>query len=322
MATSTTPPPSFAVVVPSYNRQDLIRATLDSIFKQDPPQGGGEWKIEVFVIDDGSKDDTVAIVQREYAGRVTLMTQANQGPGAARHKGAAASTADYICFLDSDDLWYPWTLRRYTEAIEKHNRPAFIAGKPHFFREEAQAAAAKDAALDADYYDDFYKTSHDWLWWGASCFVVRRDAYSRVGGMTQAFISGEDADLTLRLGVEKGFVHVKGPPTFAYRENPVGSWVSNVPRNHAGVKLLIDEEKAGKYPGGEARKGERIKMITRHTRWGSFLCLRGGDLERAWGLYRDTFAWHLRLGKLKYLAGFPLMYAKTAVMRPEKKTHA
>jgi len=316
------PPPQFAVVIPSYNRQDLIRATLDSIFKQDPPLGGGSWDIEVFVVDDGSKDDTVAIVQREYAGRVTLITQANQGPGAARHKGASASTADYICFLDSDDLWFPWTLRRYAEAIEKHNRPAFIAGKPMFFREEKDAAAVKDAPLDAEYYEDFYKTSHGWLWWGASCFVVRADAYKRVGGMTQAFISGEDADLTLRMGVEKGFVHIKAPATFAYRENPVGSWVSNVPRNHAGVKLLIDEERAGKYPGGAARKGERIKMITRHTRWGSFLCLRGGDLGRAWGLYRDTFAWHLRLGKLKYLAGFPLMYAKTAMLRPEKKTHA
>lgn len=316
------PLPTFAVVIASYNRQDLIRATLDSIFNQNPPAGGGSWSVEVIVVDDGSTDDSVAMIRREYGDRVKLMTQANQGPGAARHKGAATSTAEYITFLDSDDLWLPWTLQRYTEIIEKYDRPAFIAGKPALFREESQVAAFKDGPIDADYYADFYKTSHDWLWWGSSSLVVRGDAYRRVGGMTSAFISGEDTDLTIRLGVEKGFVHVKSPATFAYRENPIGSWISNVARNHAGVQLLIDTEKAGKYPGGDTRRKERLTLITRHTRWGSFLCLKGGDLKRAWGLYRDTAAWHLRLGKLKYLAGFPLVWAKTLVLRPEKKTHA
>jgi glycosyltransferase involved in cell wall biosynthesis len=313
---------SFAVIIPSYNRQDLIRATLDSIFAQTPPVGGGAWQLEVIVVDDGSKDDSVGIIRREYAGRVTLLTQANKGPGAARHTGSMASTAEYICFLDSDDVWFPWTLRRYAEAIEKFGRPSFIAGKPLRFSSEAQLAQAADGPLDADSYDDFLTTYRDWLWWGASSFVIRGDAYRRVGGMTLEFVGGEDADMTLRLGVEPGFVHVKGPYTFGYREAATGTQMTHVATIHKGMKLLVDDEKAGKYPGGPGRRRERREIITRHARWGSFLCLRGGDLARAWGLYRDTFAWHLGMGRMKYLAGFPLVYARTALSRPEKKSHA
>ncbi len=70
--------PLFSVIIPAYNRAALIGRTLDSVLAQP-----GE-PAEVIVVDDGSTDGTPAVVER-YGARVTLLRQANRGPGAARN---------------------------------------------------------------------------------------------------------------------------------------------------------------------------------------------------------------------------------------------
>jgi hypothetical protein len=55
------------------------------------------------------------------------------------------------------------------------------------------------------------------------------------------------------------------------------------------------------------RATERRRVLTRHTRAVTLICLREGLLSEAWMLYRATFAWNASLGRLKYLAGFPLL---------------
>ena len=105
----------FSVIMPAYNRAAFIGAALHSVVAQTL----GDW--ECIVVDDGSTDGTCAVV-REMAAkepRIRLIEQANAGPGAARNKGAAAATGKYLAFLDSDDLWMPWALETYREALEK-----------------------------------------------------------------------------------------------------------------------------------------------------------------------------------------------------------
>lgn len=95
----------FSVVIPSHNRSAWLVAALESVFAQTEPA------FEIIVADDGSTDDTPDVL-RKYEGRVKVLTQRNAGPSAARNLGIAAATGDYIAFLDSDDLWFPWTLAR------------------------------------------------------------------------------------------------------------------------------------------------------------------------------------------------------------------
>ena len=66
---------------------------------------------QVLIIDDGSKDDTVAVASR-YAPAVEVITQVNAGPAAARNHGLDLATGDLIAFLDADDLWLPEKLAR------------------------------------------------------------------------------------------------------------------------------------------------------------------------------------------------------------------
>ena len=72
--------PFFSVIIPVYNREALIRETLDSVFAQTYDD------YEVIVVDDGSTDDTVSVLEK-YADRITILQQENQGPGVARNAG-------------------------------------------------------------------------------------------------------------------------------------------------------------------------------------------------------------------------------------------
>lgn len=112
-----------SVIVPCYNVEKYIRECMKSILSQ-TLQG-----IEVILIDDGSDDNTVTILE-EYKrnnDNVKLFKQKNQGPGPARNRGIIAATGEYIAFMDADDFYpFPDTLKNvYTAAKE---REALICG--------------------------------------------------------------------------------------------------------------------------------------------------------------------------------------------------
>ena len=90
------------VVVPTYNRADLLPQTLDTIRAQRRPAD------EIVVVDDGSTDETASILAR-YAELIPLRTVrvSNGGDLAARNAGLKVCTADLVAFCDSDDLWTP-----------------------------------------------------------------------------------------------------------------------------------------------------------------------------------------------------------------------
>jgi glycosyltransferase involved in cell wall biosynthesis len=92
--------PLVSVVIPTYNRGSLIGETLESVFAQTYP------RLEVIVVDDGSTDDTEAVVAR-FGGRVVYIHQRNQGLAASRNVGLARATGEFVAWQDSDDLWNP-----------------------------------------------------------------------------------------------------------------------------------------------------------------------------------------------------------------------
>jgi glycosyltransferase involved in cell wall biosynthesis len=86
-----------SVIIPNYNRATLVGHTIENMLGQSLAPD------EVIVVDDGSTDDSQAVV-RSFGSRVKLIVQENRGPGTARNTGFAASTGDFIQFMDSDDL--------------------------------------------------------------------------------------------------------------------------------------------------------------------------------------------------------------------------
>lgn len=103
--------PFFSVVIPLYNRADIVGDTIRSVQAQD-------WQdLEIVVIDDGSRDDPAPVIAAIGDPRVRYIRQDNAGGGAARNRGIEESRGRYIAFLDSDDLFLPGKLSIMAEAL-------------------------------------------------------------------------------------------------------------------------------------------------------------------------------------------------------------
>jgi glycosyltransferase involved in cell wall biosynthesis len=289
----------FSIIIPTYNRYELLRRTLSSVWEQSFVE------FEVIVIDDGSADNTWDEL-RALGSKLRVLRQQNAGPGAARNLGAKHANGDYLAFLDSDDLLFPWSLKTYATIIARHGKPGFLAGCPFRFRTESELKELVPTPLVCQTFSDYLASSDEWRWWGASSFVVRSDLFHAAGGFSEKNVNGEDADLALRLGEAPGFIHIKSPLTCAYREHPANLTL-DVDKALAGAWHKIRSERAGEYPGGGARARPRHRILTRHIRPLAIACLTQRRRQAAWALYRETFCWNASLGRLKFLTAFPIL---------------
>jgi len=103
------------VVIPAFNGSETIQAAIASVLTQHGP-----WLRKVIVIDDGSTDGTAEVVQRLGNPFVEVVTTQNQGVAAARNVGISRSAAEWVAFLDADDLWMPDKLQAQLDVAELH----------------------------------------------------------------------------------------------------------------------------------------------------------------------------------------------------------
>lgn len=296
--------PMFSTVIPAYNRASLIRQTLDgALNQQDVDQ-------EIIVVDDGSTDGTPQIVE-SYGSRVKLFQQKNKGAGAARNLGMLEARGEYLAFLDSDDVWFPWTLQTYQHVIENTNRPAMIVSHCSEFSDDADLAWVRRSDLSIESFKDYYAASERFFWMGCSAVVVRRDEALAAGGFRE--VTFEDIDLWLRMGTAPGFVVVHAPVCFGRRIH--GDNISWNPRYARGIHDLVEHEKAGRYPGGETRAFERRKILGRSIRPTAVDLAQRGWARESLRLYRESFWWQMQLGRWKYLAAVPVLGAWGALRR-------
>ena len=96
--------PVFSVILPTFNRARFLPDALDSVFIQGIPD------VQVIVVDDGSTDDTEAVVAA-YGFGIKYVRQENGGTAAARNTGLSLATGRFISFLDSDDVWLPGKMK-------------------------------------------------------------------------------------------------------------------------------------------------------------------------------------------------------------------
>jgi glycosyltransferase involved in cell wall biosynthesis len=255
---------------------------------------------EVIVVDDGSKDGTWEELQT-LALSVRIFRQENAGPGAARNLGIQNANGDYITFLDSDDVWFPWTLSSYAAAITKYGNVAFVAGPAVRFVENVPSINASPPTFSK--YLDYFSSSRESIWIGTCGAAVDSKTLRSVGGFTNSRVNAEDSDLWLRLGSAAGFVHILAPPIFGYRQTPQSA--TTVPAHtYEGMIRIIENELCNSYPGGIVRRRERLRVITRHIRPASLNLVRSRAILAGMHLYARSFWWHFLLGRWKYLLGF------------------
>ena len=106
--------PKVSVVMPAYNVEQFIQETIGSLLAQSFKD------FELIVVDDGSSDSTPKILKSlaDSDTRITIISQPNKGPGAARNTGLDVSSGEYVMFLDSDDLYESSLLEKLVEAAD------------------------------------------------------------------------------------------------------------------------------------------------------------------------------------------------------------
>ena len=108
------PPALVSVIIPAYNAEAFLAATVRSVLAQDYPH------FEVWIIDDGSTDRTweIATEFAQQDSRIQVLTQKNAGVAAARNLGIDRSIGEFIAPLDADDLWEATALKKYIHGFE------------------------------------------------------------------------------------------------------------------------------------------------------------------------------------------------------------
>jgi len=107
---------SVSIIIPAYNAEKWIALAIDSVL-------GQSWtNLEVIVVDDGSKDATIEMVEEISDSRVRLIRQENRGASAARNRGLIAANGDFIQYLDADDWLSPDKIENQLKALQ--NAPA------------------------------------------------------------------------------------------------------------------------------------------------------------------------------------------------------
>jgi glycosyltransferase involved in cell wall biosynthesis len=226
-----------SVVIPAYNASHHVGPAIESVLAQTYPY------VEVVVVDDGSTDDTAAVLER-FGRDVIVVRTTNAGPGAARNVGLRHARGDRVAFLDSDDLWAPRRLERCIEQLDERPEIDFVT---------TDAALIVDDVVTAQrFYGDLVDprfpepdeqlqmmVDHNFLFVSV---VANRHAVDAVGGFDEnrALMSSEDYDLWMRLLLAGARAALIREPLASYRLRS-DSLSANTPENWSSHLRVLEK---------------------------------------------------------------------------------
>jgi hypothetical protein len=192
MISRTMERPLVSVVTPCYNAAPFIAETVDSVMAQRYPQ------VEHVVVDDGSTDESWAVLER-YAGRITTVRlPENRGGSYARNRGARLARGAFLMFLDADDLIAPDTLASLVDAAL--NDPEAIAFcRWRRLRRKGERWRIEPAEIPLpDPRADHLRSWLEGVWVPPAAVLWRRELYERTGGWDETLTLNDDGDLMMR----------------------------------------------------------------------------------------------------------------------------
>ncbi len=207
--------PLVSVVIPTYNREQVIETTIKDILKQTYEN------FEIIVVDDGSTDDTQAKL-RAFGNRIRVVRQPNGGAASARNRGIQEARGEIIAFQDSDDEWHPSKLVRQVELLEKlgPSVPCCVCNAVFRARNssESERQTFSIAMLETVYDQGLWLNAAEVLATRPLFFnqvvAVRRTALDAVGGFNPELRYLEDWDLALKLSMLGPWGFIREPLTY------------------------------------------------------------------------------------------------------------
>ncbi len=223
--------PRVSVIIPTYNRADLLPQTIESCLAQTYPD------LEIIVVDDGSTDTTAEAVAR-YGAKVMYVRQDQQGVPKARQHGLQRALGEYITFLDSDDLMAPTKIERQVQALNEHPEVGLCHGWYYTIDEHGRKLDLMTDMPATDVLTELI--CRCFIWSGAP--LMRRAWLDAVGLYSSAWERWSyDWDLWLRLALAGCPFYCLREPLGAYRihANALSSNVEVVDRRIFGILDIV-----------------------------------------------------------------------------------
>lgn len=202
--------PKVSVVIPAYNAMKYLPETLESVVKQTYTD------FEVLVVNDGSSDHIVDWMAQITDPRVKLISQANQGLPSARNTGIINAQADYIAFLDADDLWEATKLAKQVRCLDEHPEVGLVH-TPMLLVDENSQSTGRVMGSDVQGYVLPQLLVQNLI--ACPSVMVRRACFDNVGLFNPSLRSIEDWDMWIRIATRYPFAVIKEPLAY-YRQLP------------------------------------------------------------------------------------------------------
>jgi len=211
--------------------------------------------MELIVVDDGSKDGTPEAAE-SFGSRVTVLRQKNAGPAAARNRGIAAASGEFIAFLDADDVWLPSKVSLQVQYLQEHPEVGVVFGG--FLRWYAQpdgSFSAPPTPVNLGTPLQLVPEHSGWIYTvllfdnvvHIITAMIRRTVIEAVGDLDETLATGEDYDFWLR--VSRQFRAAKLDRTLAYYRMHAAS-TTKVPRKENNEYKVLLKTLAAYGPAG------------------------------------------------------------------------
>jgi len=283
--------PEVSVIIPAYNAAAYLPAAIDSVLAQTYSD------LEVLVIDDGSTDDTEAVM-RGYGSPVRYFRQPNGGVSLARNRGIEESRGRYAAFLDADDTWFPMKLERQLQALREH--PEFKLCYSAFLRvdNELRPLGVERGKSTGNDLESLLTRGNVV---GSICTVLcERELFAHTGGFDPHLSQCADWDMWIRLAVFTPFFYLV-EPLVTYRQH-----TANMSHNVS----LLERDSWRVLEKGFAMPGlSHSILVQRQTAFARNYMVLAGSYYHAgdYGALMRCLAQALALDpcQVTYLLGFP-----------------
>jgi glycosyltransferase involved in cell wall biosynthesis len=223
--------PTISVVIPVYNGERTILETIKSVLNQTFSD------FELIIINDGSHDQTLEMVERIQDSRLKVFSYANAGLSASRNRGVYHACGEYISFIDADDLWTPDKLEAQLRVLQENPKAGvayswtnYIDESGHFCRRGSYITATGNVHAKLLLVNFLENGSNP---------LICRQALIEVGGFEESLLAAEDWDMWLRLAARYDFVCVPSPQIL-YRVS-ANSMSTNILKQEVATLAVIEQ---------------------------------------------------------------------------------
>ena len=223
--------PLFSVVTPSYNQGRFIRATIESVLSQDYPN------VEYIIMDGGSADETASVV-KDYASRLTFISEKDRGQTHAINKGFKLARGQLLAYLNSDDVYLPGMIRAAIQGFQKNPSAGAVYGEGYLIDSEGKISSRFPYTESFNLWKLVYLS--DYILQQTVAF--RREALDEVGELDETLHYTMDWDILIRMGMKYPLEYI---PEY--------------------MACLREYSTTKSFSGGATRAREIRRMLRRHT---------------------------------------------------------